>query len=95
MPGTPVVCMVTGAGLGMPMAGTPAAFMPGASMAQAWSIIIMAAAAGTVAALDSYAVGSVVATVPPGCPYQFVEGTNYYVCDGTWFQPYYGIKPLH
>jgi hypothetical protein len=36
-----------------------------------------------------------VAAVPPGCPYQVVAGTNYYVCNGTWFQPYYGNNGLY
>jgi hypothetical protein len=39
-------------------------------------------------------VGSLVATVPAGCPYQVVGGTNYYVCNGTWYQPYYGNNGL-
>jgi hypothetical protein len=42
-----------------------------------------------------YAVGSLVAAVPSGCPYQVVAGTNYYVCNGTWFQPYYGNNGLY
>jgi hypothetical protein len=50
MPGTPAVCMATGAEPGTPMAGTPEAFMPVASMARRWSILITAAAAGTAAA---------------------------------------------
>jgi hypothetical protein len=47
------------------------------------------------AAAVGYAVGSLVTTVPPGCAYQAVAGTNYYVCNGTWFQPYYGNNGLY
>jgi hypothetical protein len=48
------------------------------------------AAAAVGAAAAAYSVGSLVATVPAGCPYQSVAGVNYYVCGGTWYQPYYG-----
>jgi hypothetical protein len=55
-----------------------------------------AAAAGVAAAAaGAYALGSLVATVPAGCPYQVVNGVSYYVCDGTWFQPYYGGNGLY
>jgi len=47
------------------------------------------------AAAVGLAVGSLVATVPAGCPYQVVGGTNYYVCNGTWYQPYYGNNGLY
>ena len=52
-------------------------------------------AAAIGAAAVGYAVGSLVTTVPPGCAYQAVAGTNYYVCNGTWFQPYYGNNGLY
>jgi len=88
------------------MAGTPAVFMPGASMAQRWSIIIMAAAAGTAAAAplpvrplarrpSALRWALSLPLVPAGCPYQVVGGTNYYVCNGTWYQPYYGNNGLY
>ena len=46
-------------------------------------------------AVLSLAVGSLVATVPAGCPYQVVGSTNDYVCNGTWYQPYYGNNGLY
>jgi hypothetical protein len=54
----------------------------------------LAAGAAAVAA-TAYAVGSLVASVPTGCPYQAVGGANYYVCGGTWYQPYYGGNGLY
>ena len=67
---------------GTPMAGTPAD-----SMARPSSTAIMAAA--------TLAIGAMVATVPAGCPYHYVNGVDYYVCGGTWYQPYYGANGLY
>ncbi len=54
-----------------------------------------AAAVGAAAAATAVAIGSLVATVPAGCPYQYVNSVNYYVCGGTWYQPYYGANGLY
>jgi hypothetical protein len=54
-----------------------------------------AAALGVAAAATAVAIGSLVASVPAGCPYQTVDGANYYVCGGTWYQPYYGANGLY
>ncbi|QBR70779.1 hypothetical protein CU048_05230 [Beijerinckiaceae bacterium] len=54
-----------------------------------------AAAYAAGAAAAAYAIGSMVVSVPVGCPYNFVDGINYYVCDGTWFQPLYGNNGLY
>ncbi|WOJ90552.1 hypothetical protein RZS28_04460 [Methylocapsa polymorpha] len=62
-----------------------------------WNCGAAAAAVGLAAgaAATAYAIGALVSTVPAGCPYQTVAGANYYVCDGTWFQPYYGANGLY
>ncbi len=55
-----------------------------------------AVAAGVAAgAAAAYAIGTTVATVPAGCAYQPVAGTNYYVCGGTWYQPFYGNNGVY
>lgn len=54
-----------------------------------------AGAAAVGAAAAAYAVGSLVATIPPGCGYRTVNGVNYYVCGSTWFQPFYGNNGVY
>jgi hypothetical protein len=53
------------------------------------------AAGAAIGAAGAYALGSLVTTVPAGCDYQNVGGVNYYVCNGTWFQPFYGNNGLY
>ena len=57
---------------------------------------IAGAAVGVAAAAaTAVAIGTLVASVPAGCPYQYVNGVNYYVCGPTWYQPYYGANGLY
>jgi hypothetical protein len=67
----------------------------GASAIAAGAAAVAAGAAIGAAATAPYAVGSVVVSVPPGCAYQNTNGINYYVCGGTWFQPFYGNNGLY
>ncbi|HET6378674.1 MAG TPA: hypothetical protein VFG05_10280 [Methylocella sp.] len=53
------------------------------------------AAGAAIGAAAAYTVGSIVATVPAGCVYRMAAGVNYYVCNGTWFQPFYGNNGLY
>ncbi len=82
----------TGAAPGMATAGTRAAITLAASMARPWSTAIVMALRWLRPRLSASPplIGSLVASVPAGCPYQYVNGANYYVCGGTWHQPYYG-----
>ena len=43
---------------------------------------VAAVAAGVV-------IGSIVASLPPSCRNEVVNGKTYYYCDGTWYLPYY------
>jgi hypothetical protein len=106
MPGTPEVLAVRGA-----EPGTPDGWHGGGAYGGGfhgpvvvnhyygggcWNCGAAAIAGAAIgAAAVGYAVGSLVTTVPPGCAYQAVAGTNYYVCNGTWFQPYYGNNGLY
>ena len=51
-----------------------------------------AAAASTPAV---YAMGVNYATVPAGCAPAAVQGTTFYVCGNTWFQPIYGANGVY
>lgn len=52
-------------------------------------------AAGAAAVATAYAIGTTVATIPAGCMTQYIGGVNYYVCGGTWFQPFYGNNGVY
>jgi ABC-type sugar transport system substrate-binding protein len=61
-----------------------------------WACGGAALAAGAVAgAAAAYAIGSTVATIPPACGNRYVGGVNYFVCGGTWFQPFYGNNGVY
>jgi hypothetical protein len=46
----------------------------------------------TGSANTAYAMGAIYATVPAGCATPNVGGTTYYLCENTWFQPFYGAN---
>jgi hypothetical protein len=61
-----------------------------------WACGGAAVAAGVAAgAAAAYAIGSTVATIPAACANQYVGGVNYFVCGGTWFQPFYGNNGVY
>ena len=52
----------------------------------------VAAGAG---AAGGYVIGTNYATHPAGCATPAVQGTTYYLCGNTWFQPIYGANGLY
>ena len=53
-----------------------------------------AGSAATAAAVapGGYAMGGVYAKLPAGCISPTVQGSTYYLCGNTWFQPSYGAN---
>ena len=49
-------------------------------------------AAGSAAATPAYAMGGIYPTLPAGCITPKMQGTTYYLCGNTWFQPSYGAN---
>ena len=43
----------------------------------------------------TYVVGNVYPTLPGGCATPNVQGTTYYLCGNTWFQPNYGANGVY
>jgi uncharacterized membrane protein len=61
-----------------------------------WACGGAAVAAGLAAgAAAGYAIGSMVATLPPACAQQLAGSVTYYVCGGTWYQPFYGNNGVY
>lgn len=61
-----------------------------------WACGGAAVAAGVAAgAAAAYAIGSTVATIPAACVNRSVGSVNYFVCGGTWFQPFYGNNGVY
>ena len=48
-------------------------------------------AAGGMAS-PAYAMGGIYSAPPPGCATPSINGTTYYLCGNTWFQPNYGAN---
>ena len=40
-------------------------------------------------------VGNVYPTLPSGCVKPTVQGTTYYLCGNTWFQPQFGANGVY
>ena len=59
-----------------------------ASTASAYNAGVAAAGAGP----PAYAMGGIYPTLPAGCISPTVQGTTYYLCGNTWFQPSYGAN---
>jgi hypothetical protein len=47
------------------------------------------------ATTTAYAMGAIYATLPAGCTSPSVQGTTYYLCGNTWFQPSYGANGVY
>lgn len=61
-----------------------------------WACGGAAVAAGVAAgAAAAYAIGATVATLPPACATQLAGSVTYYVCGGTWYQPFYGNNGVY
>jgi hypothetical protein len=102
---------VNGGGVQVPPAGLDPYYGGGCWHCSPWGIARDSAAAtagamigeaavapylGTVyGSPNSYTVGSVVTSIPPGCSGRAASGANYYVCNGTWFQPYFGNNGVY
>ncbi len=59
--------------------------------------VVGAAAASNAAAASypppaPYVIGTMYAALPAGCLYQPNAGRSYYLCNNTWFSPYYGAN---
>ncbi len=54
-----------------------------------------AGAAAASAASGSYVMGTNYATLPAGCTKNNVNGSTYYLCGTTWFQPSYGANGVY
>ena len=39
--------------------------------------------------------GAIYGTLPAGCITPSVQGTTYYLCGNTWFQPSYGANGVY
>ncbi|QCI69514.1 hypothetical protein E8M01_30935 [Phreatobacter stygius] len=50
-------------------------------------------AAGAAAA-TAVAVGTMIATLPPACAREVVNGSTYELCGGTWYRPTYSGNQL-
>src|SRR5262249_60698489 len=51
-----------------------------------------AATAPTAATGSAFMMGGIYATLPAGCVSPKVQGSAYYLCGNTWFQPTYGAN---
>jgi hypothetical protein len=47
------------------------------------------------AAARNYAIGATLATLPPDCVENIVNGASYSICGSTWFAPRYGADGLY
>ena len=52
-------------------------------------------AAGAAQSATTYVIGNVYPTLPGGCATPNVQGTTYYLCGNTWFQPTYGANGVY
>ena len=51
--------------------------------------------AGYMAGSTAFAMGAIYATLPVGCATPVIQGTTYYLCGSTWFQPSYGANGVY
>jgi hypothetical protein len=63
--------------------------------AAATSSAYSAGVAAGAAAQPTYVMGAIYATLPAGCITPNVQGTTYYLCGNTWFQPTYGANGVY
>jgi hypothetical protein len=43
----------------------------------------------------AYAMNAIYPTLPTGCIVSPVDGSSYYFCGGTWFQPSFGANGVY
>ena len=80
-----------GAMVGMAAGATIASANTSAATSSAYASGYAAGSANTA----TYPVGSIVATLPPGCTNPTVNGMYYDLCGTTWFQPSYGANGVY
>ena len=66
-----------------------------ASTAAATTTAYNAGVAAGSAAATNYVMGVNYATIPAGCASPNVNGTTYFLCGNTWFQPAYGANGVY
>ena len=66
-----------------------------ASAAAATSSAYNAGVAAGAAPVGAYVVGANYAVIPSGCATPTMQGTTYYLCGNTWFQPIYGANGIY
>lgn len=64
----------------------------GAAAAIGTAAVVGAAEAN---AARNYAIGATLATLPPDCVTNIVDGASYSICGSTWFAPRYGADGLY
>src|SRR5574341_460721 len=79
-----------GAAVGMAAGVAIGSASTGAATSNAYASGYAAGAANT-----TYAMGAIYATLPPGCTNPSIQGTTYYLCGNTWFQPAYGANGVY
>jgi hypothetical protein len=93
-------CYGCAAAAGAIVGVTAGAVVAGAATANAYNAgVVAGASSAAVPAVQvpvaSYVVGQNYATVPSGCVQPSVQGTTYYLCGNTWFQPMYGANGIY
>ncbi len=84
---------VAGAAVGAAVATAADSSQQQAATTQAYDAGVAAGAAE--ASATTYVVGNVYPTLPSGCAMPKVQGTTYYLCGNTWFQPTYGANGVY
>jgi hypothetical protein len=80
----------TGAAVGTIVGATAASANKAAATSSAYSAGVAAGAASA-----TYVMGAIYPTIPSGCATPNVQGTTYYLCGNTWFQPSYGANGVY
>jgi hypothetical protein len=84
---------------GAAAAGAAVGMVAGAAIASANTAAATSNAynAGVAAGSPSrtYVMGATYGTLPSGCAKPIVQGTTYYLCGNTWFQPSYGANGVY
>ncbi len=84
-----------GAAVGVAVGATVASANTAAASANAYNAGVAAGATAAVAAQPTYMMGAIYPTIPPGCVTPKIQGTTYYLCGNTWFQPSYGANGVY
>jgi len=81
-----------GAAVGVVVGASVASANTAAATSNAYSAGV---AAGAAASQPNYVMGAIYATLPAGCVTPSIQGTTYYLCGNTWFQPSYGANGVY